>query len=389
MGALAVLPGVGNAEIGEAQRLFAETAEARKQEAIASGQCQPYTIINFNPVPLGLLGVLKRYKVWTPEDGKLPEDVFRVEIEWEGKQRRGHVLTIREPLKDGKMTGATGTGQPGEVIAQREPKLYMPREAAYSFMEHFSPVFTAKTGTVLPPAPKDARKIYGVLVFEGDIHTFENLMAEPDPDKRIIKVPVCHISTVGKTSIKSFRTVDFRLDDYLEQMFKGQRKFADATVARAQQKWSETATISDISDSDRVWYRWMIDLGYARKPATGEKTWLNEYLVTTDTVASNLRKCQNCKTVEPEPDTPTCPKCFAPINTFHAFMAGVPVAEAWLQMLQGEEREIVIAALKARKAGFGEEPETPAKRGSYKGKGKVDPTQEIPAADSVALPGED
>jgi hypothetical protein len=390
--AVQVPSGIGNAEIGEAQRLFAEQAEAKCLEAIENRQSTPFTIINFNPVPLGLQGVLKQYKVWTPDDGKLPENVFRVELEYDGKTRRGHVLTIREPKKDGKMIGATGTGNAGEVIPQREPKLYMPREIAYSFMEHFSPVFTANPGTILPPAPKDARKIFGVLVFEGDIHTFENLMAEQDPDKQIINVPVCHISTVGKTSIKSFRTVDFRLDEYLRQMFAGQRKFADATVARAQQKWSETQTIADISDSDRVWYRWMIDLGYAQKPKPGEKTWLNEYLVLNEEEKpnANLRKCQACKAVEPEENTPFCPRCNAPVDIFHTFMIlGKPVAEMWLQSLKGDERETVITEMRLRKQGFGEEPEAPKARGSYKGRGKLDPTQEIPAADSVTLPGEE
>ena len=391
MGAAIMTPQVGNAEVGEAQRLFAEQAEARVQEVIASGQCQPYTIINFNPVPLGLQGVLKQYKVWTPEDGKLPQDVFRVSLEYDGKLRRGHALTIRDPKKDGKMTGASGTGQPGEVIAQREPKLYMPREIAYSFMEHFSPVFTAVRGTVLPPAPKDARKIFGVLIFEGDIHTFENLMAEEDPARRIIKVPVCHVQTVGKTSIKSFRTVDFPLDEYMNQMFTGQRKYGDAAITRAQQKWNGTdEDRKDISDSDRVWFRYFIDLGYAKKPAPGEKTWLNEYLTLTGEGTDGRIKCQSCKTLEPELETSFCPKCNAPVDIFRTYVThGKPVAEAWLQSLKGEERELALEEYKRRKVGFGEETPEPARRGPYKRGKSVDPTEEVPAAETTALPGEE
>jgi hypothetical protein len=387
-----------NSEVGEAQRLFAEQAAAGARELVESGQCKPYTIVNFNPVEVGLQGELKRYKVWTPDDGRLPEGVFRIELPYGDKLHRGHVLTIREPHKYGKMTGATGAGSPGEVIAQREPKYLVPQAIAYTFMEHFSPIFTAKAGTVLPPAPKDARKIYGLLVFEGDLRLLEAMLEETDPARRVIRVPVAHVTTIGKTSIKSYRTVEFPLDEYLERMFTGQRKFADATVARAQQKWSETETIADISDSDRIWYRWMIDKGYAKKPAPGEKTWLNEYLVLTGDegkVAANLRKCQACKAVEPEPMTPFCPKCAAPINTFQTFMAGFPVADAWLMSLKGEEREVALAEMQIRRQGFGAAEASPAARGPYKGKGKgkaaeaVDPAEEVEPAVSTALPGEE
>lgn len=353
-----------NAEVGEAQRLFAEQSAAGARELMDSGQCRPFSIINFNPVECGLQGELKRYKVPSPYDVRLPEGVLRITIPYDGKDRRGHVLTIREPHKYGKMTGAKGEGSPGEVTAQREPKYITPLAVGYGFMEHFSPIFTALAGTVLPPAPKDARKIFGLLVFEGDVHTLEAILEEEDPAKRVIRVPVCHVTTVGKTSIKSFRTIEYSVDDYLEQMFRGQRRFADATVARAQQKWSESQTIADISDTDRVWYRWMIDLGWAQRPKTGEKTWLNEYLVTSGEESkadSRLRKCQACKAVEPEIDTPFCPKCAAPISTFKTFMDGFPVADAWLMALRGEERELALTELKLRKQGFGDEPAAPAR----------------------------
>lgn len=387
-----------NAEVGEAQRLFAEQAEARVQELIETGQSTPFTIANFNPVEVGLQGVLKQYKVPSPYDKRLP-DALRFTLPYEGREFLGHALTIRYPKKDGKMTGAQGTGSPGEVTAQREPKIYMPREIAYSLMEHFSPVFTARPGTVLPPAPKDGTKIFGLLVFEGDIHTLERVLVEEDPAKRIIKVPVCHISTVGKTSIKSFRTVEFNLDEYLEQMFAGQRKYAGAKWARAQHRFSGTEQDrADISESDRVWYRWLIQMGYKEEPPKGEKSWLNDDYgldVQGTKTVSNLRKCQACKAVEPEVDTPFCPRCASPINTFATFMAGFPVADAWLMALKGEEREIALAEVKIRKQGFGDEPiavsgESKSRKKKSPGSTtEIDPTEEIPAADTTAMPGEE
>jgi hypothetical protein len=382
--------GKSASEVGEAQKLFAEQAETRVQELLLSGQCEPFTIINFNPFPVGLQGVLKQYKVWSPDDQALPPDVLRMELEWEGKRRRGHVLTVRYPKKDGKMVGASASSEGvGVPIAQREPKLYLPKEIAFSFMEHYSPVFTARAGTVLPPAPKDARKTYGLLVFQGDVDVLENLLQETDPEKRMIQVPICHIQTVGKTSIKSFRTIPFNLDDYLEQMFTGQKKYWDAVITRAQQKWNGTDDDrKNISDFDRIIYRAAIELGYAKKPAPGEKTWLNEYLtLVEDAGTAGLRKCQACKTLEPEPDTPFCPKCNAPIDTFATFMAGFPVPDAWLHTIKDpEQRAEVQAELKRRAQGFEAEP---AKRGPYKRGKSVDPAEEVPAAESTALPGEE
>jgi len=394
---------IGNAEVGEAQRLFAQQAETAAIELKESGQCPPYTVINFNPVEVGLQGELGRYKVWTADDQRLPKDVLRISIPWENKDRRGHVLTLRDPHKFGKMVGASGTGNPGEVIPQREPKLFTPQAVAFHFMEHFSPIFTAPKGVQLPSPPKDARKIFGLLVFEGDIHTLEKVMNEEDPAKRIIRVPIAIMTSVGKSSIRTYRAVEYNLDDYLRQMFAGQRRFADATVARAQQKWSETETIADISDSDRIWFRWLIELGYAARPKAGEKTWLNEYLVNPDQEVKDLtlRKCQACKAVEPEHDTPFCPKCAAPINTFTTFMAGFPVSESWLMALKGEERALAIEEMKARKQGFGDEPAATAvgeskpdrmaaARAAKAAKAAaIDPTEEIPDAATTALPGEE
>lgn len=399
----AVGSGAVNAEVGEAQRLFAEQAEARVQELIETGQSTPFTIANFNPVEVGLQGVLKQYKVPSPYDKRLP-DALRFTLPYEGREFLGHALTIRYPKKDGKMTGATGTGQPGEVTAQREPKIYMPREIAYSFMEHFSPVFTARAGTVLPPAPKDARKIYGLLVFEGDIHTLGKALEATDPAKRIIKVPTCHVSTVGKTSIKSFRTTEYSLDEYLEHMLAGQRKFAGATWARAQHRFSGTEQDrADISESDRVWYRWLIQMGYKEEPPKGEKSWLNDDYgldVQGSKAPSNLRKCPGCLALEPEPFAPFCQKCNRPMDILLTYMGdperGLPpnhVPDAWLMTLVGEEREIALAEYKRRKQGFGDEPtasETKP-RGSYKkarSEGK-DPTEEITPAESTAIPGEE
>jgi hypothetical protein len=401
--------------IGAAQQLFSEQVKAKYEELMATGQCEPYSIVNFNPVEIGLQGLLRQYKVPSPYDTRLPADVCRIRLPYEGKERVGHLWTCRSPKMYGKMIGAQGLGAPGEVVPQQEVQYQLPISIAYTFLEHFSPIFMAPDGLLLPPAPKAARKFYGVLAFKGDVHTLERLLAEEDVSRQIVQVPVAQLTMIGKTPHKTFRTVNYNLQEYLDRMFIGQKRFADATIGRAQQKWSEDQSIREISESDRIWYRWAINMGYAAKPKAGEKTWLNEMLsmVGESNEAkpdSRLRKCQSCRKLEPEPDTPFC-SCGSPIDTFATYMAGYPVADAWLMSLRGEEREVAMNERKMRMQGFEEQgtgnsvqwPESPAPtpavqehsgRGPYKKRARggaeaIDPNKEIPVAETTALPGEE
>ncbi|HUD74179.1 MAG TPA: hypothetical protein VMQ76_03830 [Terracidiphilus sp.] len=400
---------IDNSEVGEAQRLFAQEARAKYEELMETGQVEPFTVVNFNPVEIGLQGLLKQYKVPSPSDVRLPPDVSRIRLPYDGKDRVGHLWTCRFPKIYGGMIGAKGVGNPGEVVPQQQVKYLLPIAIAYSFLEHFSPLFMAPAGVVLPPTPKDARRIYGLLVFKGDVHTLERELAKEDPAKQIIEVPIAHYRMIGKEALKTYRTTKVNLQEYIERMFAGQKRFADATISRAQQRWSEDQSIREISENDRVWYRWAIHLGYAPQPKSGEKSWLNQMLSLTgaETEAkadSRLRKCQSCKKLEPEPDTPFC-SCGSPVNTFTTYMAGYPMADAWLMSLRGEEREVALAERKLRLQGFEEqgpenssqEPEKPEEspaghtRGSYKKsrRAKIDPNEEIPAAETTALPGEE
>jgi hypothetical protein len=384
--------------IGAAQEAFRDKARDIRENLIDSGQCEPFTIANFNPLPVGLQGELSRYKVPSPDDDRLPKDVLRITIPFDGRERVGHCLTIRDPHVYGRNVNATWHqgGGPGDAIIQREPMYYLPVAIAYNFLEHYSPIFvTERDGKAAAP-PKDARKFYGILAFRGDVHTLERLLQEENPAKQVIDVPLAIERQTGKIKSRNYKWVQTSLVSYLEQMFIGQFKFADATISRAQQRWNGTdEDRKDISAADRIWYRWAIKLGYAEPPKTGEKTWLNELLTLNMGAAASdqtggRRKCQSCRTLEPEPNTPFCPKCNAPINTFQTFMAGFPVADAWLMALRGEERDVVLEELRLRRQGFDQqaetEPETPKKRGPYK---KSDKKDEIPPAASTALPGEE
>ena len=281
--------------IGNAQQAFADAAKAKREELAETGQCEPCTVANFNPVGLRLQGELQRYSVPSPSDGRLPKDVLRVRIPYDGKERIGHLYTIRDPHIYGKNVNATWHpgGGPGDAVVQREVLYYTPLAIGYNFLEHFSPIFvTGQDGRAAPP-PKDARKVYGVMAFKGDVHTLERVLLESDRAKRVIQVPLATVRQVGKISTRAYRWVETSLDDYLARMFDGQIRFADAVVARAQQKFNGTEEDrKDISASDRVWYRWAIDLGYAQPPKAGDRTWLNE-LITLSPAGADVKAKDN------------------------------------------------------------------------------------------------
>ncbi len=342
----------GTQKIGEAQELFAQKVKMRREQL--EGHFSPFTIINFNPLALRLEGLFKRYSVASPDDERLPKDVHRVVMNWRGQDRVGHVLTIRDPLLTGRMSGAKQSGGPGEVVPEQEVAEYLPIAIAYSFLEHYSPIFATKGDGMAAAPPKDARRMYGVLAFEGDTHTLERERLEKNG--RMIRVPLAKVQTLGKVTQRFYDTVTVKLDDYLDQMFLGQRRYADAVISKAQQKFTEGKGREEIGSAERTWYRWAIRMGYAPAPKDPDRTWLNELISLTAAEGSpdiTLRKCPGCRAVEPEPDTPFCPKCNRPMDTFKTFMAGHHVAEGFLMALEGEERELAMAEYHRRQEGFG------------------------------------
>ena len=366
------------AHVGPSQAEFTEKIKAKYAELMETGQVEPYTVVNFNPPALTLEGELGRYKVPSPLDERLPKNVMRIAFDWDGRERVGHALTIAEPHMYGRMAGAKAKdGNLAQAIPEREAAYYLPSAIAYAFLEHYSPIFVTARDKKTTAPPKDRQRLYGVLAFKGDLHTLDkalkqmrqelalegaghDLSARPVTERAHLQIPVAQLLTVGKTHSRIYRAVPFPLIDYLRKMFSGQLEHAKLVLARAQQKWSETQTVKDISESDRMWYRWAIRLGYAKPPKEGERSWLNE-LVSVEGMdlggasggGQERRKCQACRTLEPEAGTPFCPKCGAPVETGATFWAGFPVADAWLDswlaQLEGDDHDRALAELARRK----------------------------------------
>jgi hypothetical protein len=378
----------GLAQIGESQRNFSMEASSKAEELRETGQCKPFTVVNFNPVPVDLSGELKRYRIPTADDDRLPKEVSRISFEWGGQIRRGHALTISEPHMYGRNAGAHSfNGNQAMAIPEREVQYFLPVAIAYHFLEHYSTIFVAKGPQRVTAPPKDRKKIFGLLVFEGNLRALEE--TNLNKNGRMIRVPVAREMQNRK---RMYSTIEYNFDDYLDEMFSGQLKYADTVVSRAQAHANEGPEgMKEIGSNDRLWLRWAMqfDETLRTSPAVvGNKAWLNDLMSlrgATDRTVDARRKCQACRAIEPEVGTPFCPKCNAPIDTFDTFMAGFPVSESWLQTLKGERREQALNEYHSRSAGFvgGAKRE----RGPYKEPRAAAPVataEEIPA-----LPGEE
>jgi hypothetical protein len=357
--------------VGQKAQEFSELVKAKHMELTETGQIVPFTVINFNPVPLTLEGMLARYRVPSPDDDRLPKDVSRITLSWAGKERVGHALTMREPHMYGRMMNATPyNGDKSIAVPDRAVEYILPVGIAFTFLEHFSPIFVTGVDKTAPAPPKDGRRIYGVLAFKGDLRTLaaqselleEELQAEKDGiaytgPRATIEVPLARLINVGNQKRRAYSVVQFPLRDYLRQMFDGQVRFASVVVSRAQQKFSETETVKDISESDRVWMRWLIKMGYAQPPKSGERHWLNEVVDLGIALDSSLenespkRKCPACKRTEPEFGTPFC-QCGAPMDVFKTYMDGFPVPDSWLETLRGEQRQEMLKEKARRRSGM-------------------------------------
>lgn len=390
---------VGTQKIGEAQELFSQQARMRREQL--EGHFSPFTVINFNPVGLRLEGLLKRYHVPTPDDSRLPKDVARISIEYRGKERIGHALTIREPLIYGKMSDAKLAGGPGEVVPTQQVAEMLPAAIAYSFLEHYSPIFVTRGDGMAANPPNNARRMCGVLAFEGDLRALEGGTLERNG--RTIQVPLARTLTVGKTSQRIYETVSASFDDYLAKMFDGQKRYADLIITRAQTKFTEGKGREEIGAAERTWYRWAIRMGYVAAPKDPDRTWLNEMISLSSAEGESpadvmLRKCPGCRTVESEPDSPFCQKCNRPMDVFRTFMSGHPVPEAYLATLEGDEREQALAEYRRRQlrmADFGMPapaaiPQVPESRTQRGAGGRFARSGEgITPATSTKAPGEE
>ena len=362
-----------NQEMNSASQLqFIGSAANLIEQKKESGECEPVSIVNFNPVALKLSGLFEQYCVPSPMDTRLPADVSRVKCKFDKREHVGHVLTITEPKIYGRNSGGFRSQTNNEPVLEREPKIALPVQIGYSFLENFSPIYVMGPDNVVANRPREmgaAAQMHGVMAFKGTIRTLERLLHElAQGGNPKIEVPfakptkVGKLATIGQFEQRSYRWVECYLDAYMVKMFEGQLKYADSRIARANRLFhGDEVDRKNITDVDRDWRRWAIALGYAKETEDGKKDWLYSMMSLSREdgpaeVNENLRNCKFCKAKEPAENTLICPNCHNPIDVFTSYMAGADVPDSLLMTLRGEERQIVLEERALRRAGFEDAP---------------------------------
>lgn len=315
------------ATTSRSQRRIQEDIETIRRQLEASGMLRPATIVNFNPVPLALDGLIR---VTVPPAGH--SSVGRVEWELNGRVHVGHALTVKSPLIYASTVGSETDPQALTDVPQLAANYILPIGVAYSFLEHYS------------LSAVDSSHMGGILIFEGDRHALEPKHLERS--NGMIQVPK-PIPLPRKR--RSYTTEPRPLEAELEACFAMQAIYADSRIQIAHSLWTTNDPMQQkqITDVDRVWARFALQMGMIESLPE----WVRARVLSGEAAAAIVR-CPVCSKPKPFQNIYLCPECRAPYDAYEAFMAGMPVPQQYLDLLEGEQLAQVAAEMTARETRF-------------------------------------
>lgn len=294
------------------------------------GPLAPATVMNFNPIAMRLAGML--YDKMVPQSG-YSEDVF-IRIPFNGRKHQAHYVTFASAHFWTATTGVQTDSVMGLDTPGVEARYIPPIGLAHQFYEHYV------------EGAQDAQHMGGVLVFEGDKRTFsqaiDRLLAS---ERAIIYKPVARPLMDGMGGVV-YRTQEVDLREELDRLFELQSNYANERISEAH-AWHSTNNIVQqnmISPEHRIWAQWAVKMGYLDKLPP----WATQRLSRTAIV--EVIACKACGQIKPEGgEAFVCANCNMPYDVFQAFMAGVNVADQYLEMLKGAELDQVLQVLEERK----------------------------------------
>jgi hypothetical protein len=301
-------------------------ALTRKVDDRWDGPCAPFTVLNFNPVPLKLQGVLADHSVPPAGKGKI------IKIPYNGRTFVASYVT----LWNAKVWSVTISTE--SIKGFDEPAIradYLPTKGiAHQFYSHYV------------EGAMDALGMGGIVIFDGDIYTIAD-KKKLEKANGMIRVP--RIDQELSTQDTVEYTCDERafIEDVLASSLRRQKAYAESVIVEGHGFANSQA--DDIRNQlapnhHILWHNWAIQMNYKTVP----EKWASDQLSDTpDTKAVN---CPGCGTRQPTGNPPFCPKCNAPFNAFQSFMAGLPVPDAWLEMYEGEQWEQIVAEKSRRRA---------------------------------------
>jgi hypothetical protein len=287
----------------------------------------PFTVWNFNPVPIVQWKLGQKYEI-PPALGGLGK---KRTVHWDGGERVASVATFRQykgfsrPISINNEQG----GDPNKPIEERTWKLMQPIELTRAFEYEYN-LMEGKMG--------------GVLVYQGDSHVVG------DSSDQIIQVP---IATRVEGNLLVYSTESVSLLEKLNQVLTKQKEYCFAKLQLAQDWYDREEARSSVADGPMgfaAWGRFAVEMGWQD---SGEFPWMVKQ--------KSLGGCKACGTLRSSGKALFCAKCNNPYDPFEAFMAGYDVNTSLLATLPEEQRTIVLNEKKRRARFFEETDEAPEK----------------------------
>ncbi len=281
---------------GAAMRAVAERIRSEHQRVQASGLLQPWTIVNFNPVEVGVECALIRFKI--PAAGKSQKSVT---IAHGVRKCVGSYVTIREAIVRPKLRNVSRPEGADDPIAEYEPLTILPVEQAFLFWQDYH---------------NADNPMGGVLCFEGDIHVLR---------RKADKLHVPSFVTLADRS-RQYLGVEIPLVEAIEDVMRMQRAYCDFTLSSAHSMANDEEQARNITNIHRTWADFALRLGWIQQ--------IPEWVFAS---TDQRDICPACGAAKKHPSALKCQGCGRPYDAFAAYMAGEDVPLSYLVTLPEEK----------------------------------------------------
>jgi len=315
------------------------------------GPCAPFTVINLNPVPLQLMGMLDRWTVPAAGNGE------KINLTFRGRTFTGSYLTIRTAIVYQAHTGTQNDKATGIDMPAVDWNYIPPAGLVHQFYEHYV------------EGAADAQYMGGVIIFEGDIHALDPKRLERSEGK--IWVPKKEVTLEGFGDVV-YTVESYPLLDVVEKAVTMQRNYADRQIAEGHEFATSQSDIirNQLTFYHRTWHNFALKLGYIEKALP----WAVDRL--TDRPTNLAVYCPDCHARQTNPEQYLCSNCNAPFDACKAYLAGKAVSPDRLVAYEedSDEFKLILEETRRRKAriamlelpGEGETAPTPRRRGKNK-----------------------
>lgn len=314
------------------------------------GPNQPCTLVNFNPIDLTMQ--MEGRRITVPAVGRFTTN--QVKLRYAEREIQGHYLQINSPILYTVPTGHETDSEFGVDVQTSAARHFSPHAIGCAMWNQYN-------------SPNN-KLMGGVLLFDQEVRalTSENLARWGGriwvPERTQLEDSPEYVYSLRETL----------LEDELERIFSAQRAYCDVMIQQAHALWAEQDVNSRkmVTDTHREWARYAVAMYWMKELPE----WVTQKISASGPI-TELVKCKYCGTQQPSADVLFCKACpnNAPYDAYKAFKWRGPhgervvVPQVYLEMLEGEQLEDVLADLQeraARRARFAALTGTPSETGT-------------------------